>query len=174
MMKIATVSLVLSLAMMVGCDSKQKQDAAPPTAKVDEHGHDPAIHAGESKEAHEGHEHEGEAAGHQHHAGEKHDLGTIKVGDFEVTASYSGTIAPGKEVDVDLSLKGERGKVAAIRSWIGAQDAKGSIKAKAAPEGEGYHAEVEAPEPLPEGAAVWVEIETNQGQTLIGSLAMKR
>ncbi len=169
MMKFATVSLVLSLAMMAGCDQKQKEGATPPAAKVDEHGHDPAVHAGESKDSHEGDQHGTEA-----HAGERHDLGATKVGDFEVSASYSGTITPGKEIDVDLSLKGDRSKAAAIRAWLGAKDAKGSIKAKAAPEGEGYHAEVEAPEPLPEGAAVWVEIETNQGQTLVGSLALKR
>lgn len=173
MMKFMTISLVLSLAMMAGCDSKEKQNAAPTAAEVDEHGHDPAVHAGESKESHEGHEHENEAAGHEHHAGEKHDLGTTKVGGFEVTASYSGKINPGEPVDVDLSLKGDRNKLAAVRSWIGAQDARGSMKDKAVPEGEGYHAEVEAPEPMPEGAALWVEIETNLGDTQTGSLALK-
>ncbi len=33
-----------------------------------------------------------------------------------------------------------------------------------------YHAEVEVPEPLPADAAMWVEIEANQGQKQLGSL----
>lgn len=168
MVKVLTASLVLPLAMMLGCDKKadQAKNTPAPVAQKDEHGQD----AG----SHEGHQHGSEGSGHEHHAGERHELGTTKVGEFDVAVSYSGTMTPGKELDVDLAVKGERGRVAAVRAWIGAQDAKGSLKAKAAPEGEGYHAEVEAPDPLPEGAAVWVEIETNQGQKLLGSLALKR
>jgi hypothetical protein len=158
MTKFLAASLALCLAMTLGCEKKAEQakSSAVPAAQKDEHGHDAGSHEG-----------------HEHHAGEKHDLGTTKVGDFEVAASYSGTITPGKEVDVDLTLKGERGKVAAIRAWIGTEDAKSSIKAKAAPEGEAYHAEVEAPEPMPAGAALWIEIETNQAQKLVGNLALK-
>lgn len=168
MVKILTASLALWMAMMLGCDKKpdQVKSGSSPAAQKDEHG----------KEAgsHEGHDHAAEGGGHEHHAGEKHDLGATKVGEFEVSASYSGTISPGKELDIDLAFKGERAKLAAIRAWIGLEDAKGSIKAKATPEGEGYHAEVEVPEPLLDGAAVWVEIETNQGQKLLGSLDLKR
>ena len=167
MAKVLTASLMLWLAMTLGCEKKPEQpkSGSSPAAQKDEHGYDSG--------SHEGHEHGAEGSSHEHHAGERHELGATKVGEFEVSASYSGTIAPGKEVDVDLALKGERGKVAAIRAWIGAEDAKGSIKAKAAPEGAGYHAEVEAPDPLPADAAVWVEIETHQGQMLVGSLVLK-
>ncbi|GMU23347.1 MAG: hypothetical protein AMXMBFR13_34260 [Phycisphaerae bacterium] len=168
MVKVLMASLALTMAMTLGCEKKadQAKSGSAPAAQKDEHGHE----AG----SHEGHQHGAGAGGHEHHAGEKHDLGTTKVGEFEVAASYSGTMTPGEELDIDLAVKGERAKLAAIRAWIGVDDAKGSLKAKAAPEGEGYHAEVEVPGPLPEGAAVWVEIETNQGQKLLGSLALKR
>lgn len=168
MVKILVTGLVLPLAMMFGCEKKADQagSGSAPTAQKDKHGHE----VGSQDE----HEHATEDAGHEHRAGEKHDLGTVKVGEFDVTALYSGTLTPGKQVDIDLTFKGESAKVVTIRAWIGAKDAKGSIKAKAAPEGSGFHAEVEAPDPLPEGAALWVEIETNQGQELLGSLALKR
>lgn len=167
MVKVLMASLVFCLAMMLGCEKKgeQAKNTPAPAAQKDEHGHEAGSHEGEQPGA--------EAGGHEHHAGEKHDLGATKVGEFEVSAAYSGTLTPGKAVDVDLALKGERGKVAAIRAWIGTEDAKGSIKAKAAPEGEGYHAEVEAPEPMPAGAALWIEIETSQAQKLLGTLALK-
>lgn len=158
MAKVLAASLALWLAITLGCEKKAEQakSSAAPAAQKDER-HDAGSHEG-----------------HEHHAGERHELGATKVGEFEVSAAYSGTITPGKEVDVDLALKGERGKVAAIRAWIGTEDAKGSMKAKAAPEGEGYHAEVEVPEPMPAGAALWVEIETSQAQKLVGNLSMKQ
>lgn len=159
MAKVLAASLALWLAMTLGCEKKAEQakSGSAPEVQKDEHGHDAGSHEG-----------------HEHHAGERHELGATKVGEFEISAAYSGTITPGKEVDVDLALKGERGKVAAIRAWIGTEDAKGSMKAKAALEGEGYHAEVEVPEPMPAGAALWVEIETSQAQKLLGALALKQ
>lgn len=168
MVKVLTASLVLWLAMTLGCEQKTDhvKSGSSAAAQKDEHG----------KEAgsHEGHDHAAEGSGHEHHAGEKHDLGVTKVGEFEVVASYSGAITPGREVDFELAIRGERAKVATIRAWVGVEDAKGSMKAKATPEGEGYHAEVEVPEPLPANSALWIEVESPAGQAQQGSLRIEQ
>lgn len=167
MIRVLVAGLVLPLAMVLGCENHADHAGSGPgsATQKDQHDHE--------ADGHEGHEHGPGDAAHEHHAGEQHDLGTAKVGEFEVKAAYSGIITPGKKVDVDLAIQGERAKVVAIRAWIGAEDAKGSIKSRVASEGEHHHAEVEVPEPLPPGAAVWVEIETDQGARQSGSFALK-
>lgn len=158
MTKIMAVGMAIWLAMTLGCEknAEQAKSESTPAVQKDEHGHEADCQDG-----------------HENHEGEKHELGTAKLGEFEVSAVYCGTITPGQELDVDLALKGERGRVAALRTWIGTEDAKGSMKVKAAPEGEGYHAEVEVPEPMPAGAALWMEIETSRGETFLGTLVLK-
>ncbi len=56
--------------------------------------------------------------------------------------------------------------------WIGGADAKGAMKCKAAPEGEGYHVELEVPEPIAAGSGLWIELES-AGQSVQGSLPLE-
>lgn len=119
--------------------------------------------------------------GHSHGSGAVIALGSATIGGFEVIATRDeGAIAPGGEAAIDVDVKpaaGNTAKVAAVRFWIGTQDAKGSIKARAAIEDpahpEAWHTHAEIPSPLPEGSALWVEVEDDKGVTAAGSFDLK-
>ncbi|HZW10123.1 MAG TPA: hypothetical protein VFF69_09495 [Phycisphaerales bacterium] len=120
----------------------------------------------------EAHEEAGGDHAHEHDAAGKRDLGSATVGAYTVRAAHYGAITPGEESDVDISVAGGEGAPAAVRAWIGLEDGSGSMKAKAEPEGANFHAHVEAPDPLPQDARLWVEIETAGGETLAGSFGL--
>jgi len=110
------------------------------------------------------------------HGVEVIDLGTTKIGAFEVRASRDkGDIKPGGEAPVDVWIDGGVGKgVAAVRFWIGTQDAKGSLKAKAGIEEGKWHTHVEIPSPIPPDTKLWIEIESEKGEKALGSLDLKQ
>lgn len=141
--------------------------AKPAVAKKDEHGHDDHDHAAEEKSATGG--------GHSGHSGEVIALGTAKLGAFEVRASRDkGDIKPGGDSPVDVWIDGGVGKgVTTVRFWIGTEDAKGSIKAKADIEDGKWHTHTEVPSPLPSGSKLWVEIEESGGKKTLGSFDLK-
>jgi len=99
------------------------------------------------------------------HGGEVIALGTSKLGAFEVRASRDkGDIKPGGDAPIDVWIDGGVGKgVATVRFWIGTEDAKGSIKAKAEVEDGKWHTHVEVPSPIPAVSKLWVEIEESAG-----------
>lgn len=121
--------------------------------------------------------------GHDHAAGDKHDdhgptteLGSVAIGPFSVKASRDGGVTAGGEVPVDLWITpgaGGSAKVSAVRAWIGAQDGKGSLKAKMDLEKDNYHSHVEAPKPMPAGSKLWIEIEDDKGGKSVGSFDLK-
>lgn len=137
-----------------------------PAAESDEHGHE---HANDGTKASGG------------HGGEVMELGTAKIGDLTVRASRDkGEIRPGGDAPIDVWVTTADGKpamVTAVRFWIGTEDAKASVKAKADVEDPNqrihWHAHAEVPDPLPDGSKLWVEIETGAGKT-VGSFDLKR
>lgn len=152
---------------------------AKPAAASD-HGHDhpgeaaakPAADkpAGETKPA--------DGAG---HGGAIIELGTTKIGELTVRASRDkGEIKAGGDAPIDVWLTTADGKpaaVTAVRFWIGVEDAKGSVKAKADIEDpkqpNHWHTHAEVPDPMPEGTKLWVEIEAGGGKT-VGSFELKQ
>lgn len=120
-------------------------------------------------DAHAGHDH----AGHAH--GPTAAVGTVTIGATTVAASASGTMAIGKAWHIELKLTPAQPAPKAVRIWIGAENARGSVKAKAelehAAEGE-YSTHVEVPAPLPADAKLWVAIEAADGQSAKGSIAL--
>ncbi len=112
-----------------------------------------------SKDDHD-HDHD-EGAGHEtgadeeEHVGEtSHDLGTAKADRFDVKVTQYGDLKAGGELGFNIEITG--GTTDAVRAWIGKQDAEGSMKSRI----EGDHGHVEAPDPLPEGCKLWIEIES--------------
>lgn len=113
------------------------------------------------------------------HGGEVVELGTTKIGELTVRASRDkGEIKAGGDAPIDAWLTTSDGKpatVSAVRFWIGTEDAKGSVKAKAEIEEPAqpnhWHTHAEVPSPLPDGAKLWVEIEVG-GQKSVGSLVL--
>ena len=172
---IATLSLAVAV---IGCDKSQEKAATkedtkpaasnPPAAakpaatKKDEHGH-----AADEKPAAPG--------GLAGHGGEVIALGTSKLGTFEVRASRDKIeFKAGGDSPIDVWIDGGVGKgVAAVRFWIGTEDAKGSIKAKADIEDGKWHTHTEIPSPLPAGSKLWVEVEESGGKKTLGSFDLK-
>jgi hypothetical protein len=94
-------------------------------------------------------------------------LGERSVGSYTVKASRDGGIKPGSVAVIDVWVTGTDVQVAAVRFWIGTQDAKGSVKAKAELEQDNWHTHAEIPNPMPEGSQLWVEIESDSGETTV-------
>ena len=90
-------------------------------------------------------------------------LGEQTVDGMTVKASRDDVeFTAGGEAPIDVWVDGGDGKgvgVTAVRFWIGTEDGRGSVKAKAAIEGDHWHTHAEIPATLPEGAKLWVEIE---------------
>ncbi|MEY3141832.1 MAG: hypothetical protein RLY21_325 [Planctomycetota bacterium] len=150
----------LSLAVFAGCE---KKDAAAPAAKAGDHSHD-------GDHAHD-HDHDHAKAGSMDKDdghGETTQMGEQKAGPYTVKVSRDGDIKAGGDVPVDIWVDGgAKGKT--VRFWFGAEDAKGSIKAKCEVEDGHWHTHGEVPDPMPEGSKLWVEIEGEDGtKTVVG------
>lgn len=163
---LATLSVLAIASLPAGCEKKPAPSA--PTG-----GASPA----QSDHAHkdgDGHNHgaatpAGSQSGHgdDHAHGPTVQLGQQEVGGLTIRASRDGAVTPGKDVPIDVWVTGP--KPTAVRFWIGTQDAKGSVKAKAALEKDNWHSHAEVPSPLPAGSKLWVEIETAKGERLAAS-----
>jgi ABC-type Zn2+ transport system substrate-binding protein/surface adhesin len=152
----------LALAVFAGCE---KKDAAAPAAKAGDHSHD-----GDHAHDHDhDHDHaEGDKPMKDDGHGETVQLGEQKAGPYTVKVSRDGEIKAGGDVPVDIWVDGgAKGK--SVRFWFGAEDAKGSIKAKCEVEDGHWHTHGEVPDPMPEGSKLWIEIEGEDGtKTLVG------
>lgn len=142
-------SLIAAGLTLTACEQSEPADDHSHAAG-DDHTHAPG----------DEHDHADDTGDHEE--GEPHDLGAATISGFDVQVTRYGDIAAGAETSVNISVSGEP-QPAAIRVWIGTEDARGSLKARAEVEGDHYHAHVEAPDPLPQGAAVWVEVESAEG-----------
>jgi hypothetical protein len=135
-------------------------------------GHDHgAPTANKPADAHGDHDH---ADGHDH--GPTTQLGEQTGAGFAIKASRDGEVVAGKDAAIDVwvtAAGGGAAKVAAVRIWIGTQDAKGSVKAKAELEKDNWHTHVEIPSPLPAGSKLWVEVESDKGEKVIVSFDLK-
>ncbi|GFO82361.1 MAG: hypothetical protein A49_19880 [Methyloceanibacter sp.] len=179
---LSLVTLAFSVAVF-GCEKAEDKHATKEVSKpAASNPPAPAKATAPKKEepGHEGHDHAAEeksasGSGHAGHGGEVIQLGTSKLGAFEVRASRDkGEIKPGGDAPVDVWIDGGVGKgVTAVRFWIGTEDAKGSIKAKADIEDGKWHTHTEVPSPIPAGSKLWVEIEETGGKKTLGSFDLK-
>jgi hypothetical protein len=89
-------------------------------------------------------------------------------------------VVPAGYAPIDVTITpaaGSTGSIAAVRFWIGTEDAKGSVKAKAevenAADPDRWHVHAEIPNPMPEGSMLWVEIEDDKGAISTGSFDLR-
>ncbi|MEI7658138.1 MAG: hypothetical protein WCK33_08750 [Phycisphaerae bacterium] len=145
---------LLSLALMLplGCDRKEAPPAQPPTTA-----------ASPAKEVDHGHEH-----------GVTVQLGEQREGDYVIKASRDGELKPDADAPIDVWVSGGKSRVVAVRFWIGAADAKGSIKAKAEIEGDHWHTHAETPATIGPDARLWVEVEAEGGVKTLTSFDLRR
>lgn len=164
----ASALIAASITIIPACEKKAPSSptpAAPSSGTTKDHGHEhgPA-------DAH--------AAG---HGGPVIQLGTATVGPFDVKATRDeGQIVAGKDAPIDVTVTptpGSTAKATAVRFWIGAEDAKGSVKAKADIESPAepnrWHTHAEIPNPVPAGGKLWIEIEDDKGGKSTGSFDLK-
>ncbi|HYE63485.1 MAG TPA: hypothetical protein VD997_15960 [Phycisphaerales bacterium] len=161
-MRLALATLAASTLLLTGCKDKSPPANTTPapqgsnTAPKHDHPHD------------DGHDH-GKAAV---------ELGSASIGPYTVRASREqGELKAGSDAPIDLWVTGDPAP-AAVRFWIGSQDAAGSVKAKAeiedAKDPTHWHTHAEVPDPLPAGAQLWVEIEDGKGVKHLGAFDLKR
>ncbi len=156
------------LTSLLGCEEKKPAAVPPVPASKDDHGHDHGPSG----------EHTDSKAG---HGGAVIALGEQTIGSFTAKATRDeGQIVAGKDAPIDLTITPAAGattRAVAVRFWIGTQDAKGSVKAKAEIEDpkdpNRWHVHVEVPNPMPAGSKLWVEIEDDKGGTAVGSYDLK-
>jgi len=171
------VPITAALFALAACEKKAADPVKPAgksaptsTTKHDDHDHAPG-------DKHD-HDHDEHAAG---HGGKVIELGAATIEGFVLKATRDeGKIVPGKDAPIDVSITpapGATKKAAGVRFWIGAQDAKGTIKAKAEVEDPKdparWHTHAEIPDPLPAGSKLWVEIETDKGEKVLASFDLK-
>lgn len=158
---VLTIGIALAVGALSAAGCEKKAEPAPASKPPA-----PAANSG-----HDGHDHD-----HDHGDGHDHgpvtQLGEQSAGGFTIKASRDGAVTAGGDAPIDASITGSA-KVAAVRFWIGSQDAKGSVKARAEAEKDHWHAHVEVPKPLPEGSRLWVEVENDKGEKSVAGFDVK-
>lgn len=100
-------------------------------------------------------------------------VATPTIGAWTVAVFLPKPPEAGKALDVDLTLTPAATKPKAVRLWVGAASAKGSVKVKAEPEAPGaYCVGVEVPDPIPAEAKLWIAIEAEDGTTAKEAVAL--
>lgn len=120
-------------------------------------GEDPAPHAPPPADG-------GQPGGGDHGANGVVQMGEQTIAGHQVKAARDGAGPLGADAPVDIWVDGGTGGMASCRFWIGTEDGKGSVKAKADVEVDHWHTHAEVPQPLPAGSKLWVELETAKGE----------
>ena len=110
---------------------------------------------------HEGHDHAA-GEGHGHDDGEPHPLGTPTLGAAQLKVVLMGEVEAGHEAVLEVALAGGT-PPSVLRAWVGIESGKGSVKAVLGKEEDGWHGHFGVPATLPEGSAIWVEADAEDG-----------
>jgi hypothetical protein len=161
--RLALVPLCVLVASLVACDNGSGGAATPPPTPAPAPAPAPEPTAADAK-----HDDHADGDDDDHHHGPQVALGEQTVGGLVVRAARSGEVTAGAHAVVDAWVTGSA-KVVSVRLWIGTEDAKGSMKAKAELEKDNWHSHVEVPSPMPEGSKLWIEVEAEDGKrTTVG------
>lgn len=181
-MKRYVLSILGVLGLLVGCD-RSSSNNAPPNSAPKESSPAPAAHRED-----DGHDHGDDthtevktAKSRADHGGAVVELGEATVDGMKIKASRDRVeIKAGGDAPIDvwvMTAEGKPATVAAVRFWIGTENAKGSIKAKSEierpTEPNHWHTHAEVPNPLPAGAKLWVAVEVNENEEKIASFDLK-
>lgn len=146
--KIAAVMVALAGATLTGCGGQDAATSAPAQP--------------------------GTTAGNQAPASQPNydipmtNFAPLKIGNYDVQPMFEEVIENGH-----YNIKITGGEVAAVRIWVGPEDASGVMVVKTEIENDYNHGHVEVPKPIPADARLWIEIETPTGEKLKGSTPLK-
>lgn len=107
-----------------------------------------------------------------HDHGEETELPAATIGDMQVElAQAHGAVQAGKEGHLVVKLPYNDDGATIVRAWIGGEDRTLSMvgKGEYAASHDDYDIHTIAPDPLPEGAKWWIEIEKPDGTKAVGS-----
>ncbi|MEQ1632351.1 MAG: hypothetical protein ABL997_08260 [Planctomycetota bacterium] len=150
---------VLSVSFLLVACSKESPHGGAPTGSH--------VHA-------DGTVHQDEPAKAPHVHTDRQDLGEIVVGGHAIHVFQVAAMVPGKEGDFDLDFAAGATLPTAVRGWIGAESGQGSMKVRFGKEtATRMHGHPEVPSPLPDGSALWIEVEGPSGVS-VGSVAFRR
>ena len=140
-------------------------------AHSEDDGHDHAAHSEDDGHDHGAEENAGHSEDDEHeHGGEVHELGSVAAAGTTLSVT-TGHVEAGAEVNVELELSS--GAVpAGIRVWVGLESGVGSLKVKADPHEEHFHAQVEIPDELSSETRLWVQVESANGDSETQGLAL--
>lgn len=169
-LKIVSLMLsVLLLGMLAACGQSEESTMKETGAEASNE----ETHEHEDGTTHADHD-DGMAAESEDHA---HDdevsLGTVTIGGMEVElAQGHGAVAAGQEGHLVVKLPYTDNGATTVRAWIGTEDRTLSYvgKGEYAPSHDDYDIHAMAPDPLPEGAMWWIEIEKPDGTKVVGSV----
>ena len=133
------------------------------------HGQEQASDDGDEHAEEEGHDDSEEGD----HAHDEDSLGTVTVGELSVElAQGHGAVEAGKEGHLVVKLPYNDGGSTTVRAWIGTADRTLSLVSKGgyAPSHDDYDIHALAPDPLPEDALWWFELEQPDGTRVVGSV----
>lgn len=158
-----TIALFLTLAALAlfvtGCGQSDTPTPSGTAQHDNDHGHDHD----------DDHDHD-----HEH---DEHPLGTTTILGMEIEGAQShGAVEPGKLCHLVIKLPYNDGGETIVRAWIGTEDrdlyyvGRGDYAASH----DDYDIHVEAPDPLPDDARWWIEIERPDGTRGTGSLPILR
>jgi hypothetical protein len=155
---ISLILLFLAVGLFAACGEKDTSGHSDENG----HSHEDGDHDHEDGDHdHEDGDHDHEDGDHdEHDHGDRVDLGKASAGSFAVTLAIFGEIEAGHEGVLDIDIEGDP---AVVRAWVGVESGKGSLKAKVDGEDGGYHGHIEVPATLPEGSAIWIEVEDADG-----------
>lgn len=92
-----------------------------------------------------------------------------KIGPYSVQPMFEEEI-----VDGHYNIKVSGGEFEAVRIWAGKEDPADVMVVKCELENDYQHGHLEISNPIPEGIALWIEIEDPQGKTHKGSTPLKQ
>lgn len=169
---IAAIALPVSLGLVACSESGTEPAGAHDHAGDDHSGHD---HDHDDHAGHDHGDHDQDHAEDGMHDHEAHPLGTAMIGQTQIEADQShGILEAGKEMHLIVRIPGGSGSEI-VRAWIGTEDRFESVVALAEHDADDakHDVHVEAPDPLPAGAAWWIEIEHADGTKEVGSIAAR-
>lgn len=165
-----TLSILIAAAgLILAACGESPSDAPDQAAPASAAGEDQHVHADGT--THDDHAEEAPVEG-EDDAHAEDPLGTATIGDMQVElAQGHGAVAAGQEGHLVVKLPYTDGGATIVRAWIGTEDRTLSFvgKGEYAPDHDDYDIHAMAPDPLPENAMWWIEIEKPDGTKVVGS-----